>query len=57
MYCTKVTAYIIFKDGTSQISEHNLVNHLSFALSEMRSWIKENSKKPIKKIVFIKKFK
>lgn len=53
----KVTAYIVFEDGTAQISEHKLRHGLPFAKSQMRQWIKEQSKKKVKSIEFLREEK
>jgi len=50
----KLFAFIKFKDGTAHIAEYKLQNGLSFAKSEMRQWIKEQSDRPIKSITFPK---
>jgi len=53
----KVLVYVIFKDGYGQIVEYNLENNLSFSWNEMKKWIKEQSKKPIKSITLLKRIK
>ena len=49
----KCKALITFKDGSRRISELNLENNLPFSLSEMRKWIKEQEKKPVKSVKFL----
>ena len=50
----RVTALVRFKDGSAHIALYKLDNNLPFAKSEMRKWIKEQSRKPIKSIEFLK---
>jgi len=49
----KVKAYIVFKDGSGHIAEYTLKGGLPFKKSEMEQWIKEQSKKAVKSIVFM----
>ena len=49
----EIMAYIVFKDGSGQIASYKLESGLSFVKSEMKQWIREQSKKSIKTITFI----
>ena len=49
---TKIKATILYKDGSGVFAEYKLTNDLSFAKSEMKKWIMEQSEKPIQRIIF-----
>jgi hypothetical protein len=49
----KVKVYIVLKDGSGLIAEYKLESNLPFAKSEMKKWIKEQSKEPIESITFL----
>lgn len=48
-----IAAFVRFKDGSAHIALYKLDNDLPFAKSEMRKWIREQSKKPVKSIKFL----
>lgn len=50
----KCIAFITFKDGGAHICELKLESGLQFALSEMRKWQIQDSKRAIKSIKFTK---
>lgn len=49
----KITAYIVFEDGSAHIATYKLEGGLPFEKSEMEHWIKEQSEKPVKSVKFM----